>query len=347
MSHDAHTQQPADPGSGGPLAPIFTSHTTWSLDASPADLQGVASVLRDLGTAGEATRDTMDSAAFVVFAGGSWEGETAEGYQRHRGNLSDALVDMADTTRSAARALDETAEVLRSGQAMLDAELDRLGAVPAFRFLGSVIFFPRDESEAATVRAAVSAATEVREWVDAEISLRRPAFDQAEAAFQAIMDGWQPRTVRHLNLNAGMGNRDDSTTRDKLDDLAAAIAAGDADVVTLQEVLENNVDGLLTRLEDQTGQEWQLAAYADPIDVDPADWDPDNPGEQGYGNAILVRTGGTVEVPEGPDPRHTEQDQIDLSHPVDGLLAQIYTGEVPEDRGAAVAELTIREPDAG
>jgi hypothetical protein len=343
MAHDADAHQPAGPGLDGPPAPIVTTHATWSLDASPADLEGVASILRGLGSAGEGTRDTVDSAAYLVFAGGSWAGDTAEAYQEHRGRLSDALVDLADATGSAARALDETAEVLRSGQAKLDAELDRPGDVPALRFLGRVTFFPRDETEAATVREAVSAATEIREWVDAEISLRRPAFDQAGAALQAITDAWQPRTVRHLNLNVGMGDRDDSTTRARLDEMAAAIAAADTDVVTLQEVLENNLDGLLAKLEAQTGQEWQLAAYADPIDVDPS-WDPDNSGEQGYGNAILVRTGGAVDVPEGGDPRHTERDQIDLSDPADTVVAQIFTGEAPEDRGAAVAELTIREP---
>lgn len=332
--------------------PIWTLHSTWSLDAAPDELEAVADILRRLGSGGESAQDTMDGAAFRVLGGGYWEGDTAEAYHQHRGKLSGDLGGFAETARSAARALDETAAVLRSGQAKLDAERDgdRIRAVPSLPLLGMVVFFPRDEGEATAVRDAEAAARDIREWVDTEISARIPAFRRSCEAFQEITDAWQPTTVRHVNLNAGMGNRDDSTTRDKLDELAEAIAAGDADVVTLQEVLEHNLEGeggLLQRLREETGQQWEVAAFADPIQVDPEGWDKANSGEQGYGNAILVRTGGPVEVPAGPDPMDTDRDQVDLSHPVDAAVSRWVFGEAPEDRAAAVAELTIRDPGGG
>lgn len=343
--------------------PIWTRHSTWRLDAAPDELEGVADILRRLGSGGESAQDAMDGAAFRVLGGGYWEGDTAEAYHQHRGKLSGDLGGFAETARSAARALDETAAVLRSGQAKLDAERDRdrLRAMPSLPLLGMVVFFPRDEGDVSAVREAEAAARDIRAWVDTEISARIPAFRRSREAFQEITDAWQPTTVRHVNLNAGMGNRDDSTTRDKLDELAEAIAAGDADVVTLQEVLEHNLEGdggLLERLQQETGQQWEVVAFADAIQVvpdwDPAwvpDWYPDWLAElaskQGYGNAVLVRTDGPVEAPPGPDPTQTDRDQVDLSHPVDAAVSRWAFGEAPEDRTAAVAELTIRDPDGG
>jgi hypothetical protein len=345
MPDDVSSYQAAQGTQPAPPA-IWAPNATWDLGASPDELDAIAGVLRGVGSAGDLAQDTMDRAAFRVAADGAWEGDTAEAYHQHRAKLSRDLVDFAERAPPAARALAEVAGVLRHGQQVLDRERNRLSQVPGMTisgipglFDGAVIFLPRDEGEASTVREALAAAEDVRARVDEGLAGRIAEFRTAGAAYEMLEQAWQPRTVTHLNLNAGMG-RGAGTVRENLDELAEAIASGEADVVTLQEVLHHNLDddgetpGLLSLLEERTGDRWRVAALSDPIQTDPRGWDPDNPGTQPYGNAVLVREGGAVEVPADSD-----VGDLELSQPQDAAGYE----DAPEDRSAAVAEVTIRE----
>lgn len=270
MPDDLSSHQLAAQGSQPAPPAIWAPNSIWNLGASPNELEGIADVLRGVGSAGDFARDTMDHAVGRVVADGAWEGETAEAYYQHQTKLSRDLAGFAEQRRPAARALDEVAAVLRHGQRALDQERDRLSQIPGITiqgipglFDGAVIFFPRDEGEAATVRDAFAAAEDIRSRVDEGLSERVGQFRAAGAEYEAIEQAWQPRTVTHLNLNAGMG-KGAGTVRENLDELADAIASGNADVVTLQEVLHDNLDdyvdadgvaapGLLSLLQERTG----------------------------------------------------------------------------------------------
>lgn len=319
-----------------PPAPIWTSYQTWFLNADPESLVAAAEALRAVGSAAGSARDTVDLWALRVFGEGSWEGLTAEAYQDHRGKLSGDLTEFAASAGPAADALEQVAGVLRSGQMLLDTERDRLRDVPGLVLLTGPVYFPRDEPEAATVRHAVTAAEEIRSWVDGEIACQKPVLSGYASAFTAISDAWRPHRLRHANLNAGMG-RGAGTVRDNLDDLAATIAETDPDVITLQEVFEGNLhgqDGLLAQLEQETGGNWEVASFAEAVRRDPADpeydgeWDPDNPGMQSFGNAVLVRTDGVVERTDDLPPIDVDQQGV-------------------QERAPAVAEVYVQRPSAG
>lgn len=309
-------------------AAIWTSPQTWSLNADPDRLDAAAEALRALGTAAGSARTTVDLAALRVFSEEAWTGLTAEAFQDHRGKLSGDLGEFGTAAGPAADALQQVAGVLRCGQEMLDRERDRLRDIPAFDWLPGTVFFPAGEPEATEVRDAMAAAEEIRSWVDDQIAGQSPVFRWLTPGLTAISDTRRPHTLRHTNLNAGMG-RGAGTVRDNLDELAVTLAAGNPDVITLQEVWSRNLygeEGLLSLLEQQTGSRWQVASFATAL-VTHTD-DPDNIGTQPFGNAILVRTDGVVED-------HDWQPSVELPDPSDVDV---------QGRRAAVAEITVDRP---
>lgn len=310
---------------------VWAWRSTFDLDATPARLESAAIGMRRIGTLAETAQDTVDVAAHSVSSEGAWRGSTAASYQRHRRRLTGALGELSTAADDAATALAEIATVLRRGQGMLDDERARLADIRQEQRDEGWLYGPQDDEEAKLVETVTSAAEEIRGWVDGEILARRPALDAAQEELAAVRDSWEPRQLRHVNLNAAMFPGA-GVVRGNLDELARSIASGDPDVVTLQEVYEYNLhgdDGLLAQLEQVTGAEWEVAAFGQ-VNQHNVDFDPDvAPGLYPVGNAVLVRTDRVVASSE-------EQQPLDLN--IDGY-------EDGSKRGAAVTELTLAEPD--
>ncbi|HZM82751.1 MAG TPA: WXG100 family type VII secretion target [Candidatus Limnocylindrales bacterium] len=362
--------------------PINASATAWTLEASPSDLHDAADQLRTRATRLTSAQTTVDGAAAGV--AGDWTGDTADVFQEHRAKVTGDLGDTATAISSVADTLSSTADLLTLTQALLDEQWQTISGVPHMRSGHDLRFQPRDDAEAAAVRTAISAAGSIRCSLDEELALKEAALYATRRDFLAIKHTWEPRQLTVINFNIGQGHgnvpagtslaergvnivnpfgdvhfgdAEDGTERAEMDEIADVIHGQGGDVVTLQEVFEEDLDQLEDELE-KDGSEWTVhyteasgKPHFDDSVVDALD--PDDFGSHSFGNAVLVREGDVIEgspdsgarghkiddegshVNVTPDYPHPEA----LPHPFDIPQAIADDGE---GRSAAVAEVDLR-----
>jgi hypothetical protein len=291
----------------------------WNLHATPATLQQAAGDWRALQLASVSAQGTVNAAAHEVLAGGGWRGDAADAYDEHRTKLTADLGELGAWAGSVADALDAMAWVLASAQDQLDQQWAALtAAVPSVHDGKQVTFQPADAAQQATVRTAVTNAQAIRAWVDEELVMKEAAFRSTDADLTTIGEAWADRTVRLVNLNIGSGNDNNNfgdnpgVAPEEVDDLAARLSRENADIVTMQEVFADDLDGLEEELERRTGDEWNVhfgEASDKPRYTDPLSWgDPDHISDS-FGNAVLVREGEEIAGSE------TVGDPIKLDEP--------------------------------
>ncbi|MQA86821.1 MAG: hypothetical protein GEV03_19865 [Streptosporangiales bacterium] len=287
--------QPAPPTPGS-----VSTADLWDLQASPASLQELAAAWRSLRDAASSARDTVDQAAYRVFADEGWQGQTADSYDGHRQRVTGDVGKLAERAGPVAEALEYLAEVLRVNQDLLDQERARLADVPSTGSGENLVFHPRDEAQARLVKDAIAATHEIRRRVDQALTAKQADFQSAQTELTALGDAWQQRTARMLNLNVGQGYGNapwDSGGTDPgdIDEIAQLIADEDADIVTLQEVFGRDLDNLQEELEERTGDQWEVRFEGASSKIQ---WDDDWQGtfhpNEPFGNAVLVRTGDVI-----------------------------------------------------
>jgi uncharacterized protein YukE len=327
-----------EPAPTNTAGPIWTASWVWDLEATPATLEGAAEHLRALGTASDSAQATVDAAARQVAGEGSWDGETASGYQSHRASLTGDLGGLADQLTSLADGLDTIAARLRTGQALLDELLGGLADIESTTSESGVRFHPEDGAQADRVQQALTAADEVRTWVDDLLVERTPGLRTVQDAIGSISRTWGPHNVRLLNLNIGSGADTDSgnppgADRDEIDQIAGLINREGADVVTLQEVFEEDLDEMEEYLE-RDGSRWTVH-YAEASHkrrgYTPGAW------SDSFGNAILVREGPVVASSE-------EIGEIKLDEEGDTAPApeEFATDTGPDGEGRAADHVRIQ-----
>jgi hypothetical protein len=321
----------------------------WNLHASPATLEEVAGEWRVLQLGSVSAQGTVDAAAHEVLAGGGWQGDAADAYDEHRAKLTADLGELGAWAGSVADALDALAWVLRSAQEQLDQQWAALtAAVPATREGETVVFRPADHAQTTAVSTAISTARDIRAWVDEELVIKEAAFGSTDADLTTIGDTWEDRTVRLVNLNVGSGNDNNNlgdypgVGPEEVDDLADQLDDEDADIVTLQEVFEDDLDDLEEQLEERTGDEWNVhfgEASEKARFTDPLSWlDPDHASDP-FGNAVLVREGESIEGSERVGER------IKLDEPGSDVETPDGTIGDGEGRSGVQVEITYRDQE--
>jgi len=346
------------PSGAGPIS----TTDLWNLSASPSTLSEAAGKWRSLQTAATSAQEVVDAAARQVLGYEAWTGPASEAYDEHRTRLTGDVGELATLAGSVADALDSLYWVLQGAQDQLTGQWEALtAAVPAIRNGTQVTFQPADAGQATAVSNAITVAGEIRAWVDEEFVLKETAFDTTLAEVVTIRDTWQERTVRLVNLNIGSGN--DRVMGDKpgvapeeVDDLAARLDGENSDIVTLQEVYEEDLDQLEDDLEERTGDEWNVHfteaslknRYTSPLDVLGTVLGTDNNTTQPFGNAVLVREGDEIAGSETVDDIKLDvegsvvvQERVpDSSDPSAPPVSAVEDGE---GRAAVQAEVTFRE----
>lgn len=306
--------------------PDITTTDLWNLHASTSAVGTAAGEWRELQSAATSARDIIDAAAASVVAEDSWTGAPADRYDDHRRKLTNDIDDIATLAGDIAAALDRTLWTLTGAQNELTEAREALN-VPATVSGDTVTFHPADETQAAAVRAAINAANLIRAGVDEQLVLEESAFRRATSDIIDIKDTWRDRTIRVANLNIGSGH-DNNTVSDKqgvgpeeVDDLAERLAGQNPDIVTVQEIFQEDLGTLEEELEERTGDEWtphftHAADKARITDVgsilDILGGDPGGTLSEPFGNAILVREGEDIEGSE------TINDDIHMSQEGDG-----------------------------
>lgn len=363
--------------------PIVTYHQTFALEADPEALQAAAAAIRGLALRAHAADQTVDGAADEIESEEAWRGETAGNYQDHRRRLTGDLASLGYGSGRAADALDEIADLLIWYQAALDSEQAALAGIPSTRSEGGgygphepagpvVTYHPRTEDETTAVSDAMLRASELKSELnehlaEKETALRREVDGYARPPGAGDAPGvamlartWRPRSLRHLNLNIGEGKPTDAGD---MDEFAEIINREGADVVTIQEVFDEDIG----ELEEHLDGEWEVYfANADNKFRGPS---PENWSED-FGNAVLVRQGAGIESrpveednrvkldAEGDsipgrvaDPTTREGERYvpgDVDHD-EVTTASVEREDVPRDpyrqdgegRAAAVAEITV------
>jgi hypothetical protein len=274
-------------------------------------------------------------AAAATLVPGTWEGVTAEAFDGHRVTITGDLSTFGSTTETAAGVLDEIAGLLEAAQTSLDTEAARVAGIPTgVDANGGFQFEPLDEAQETTAHEVIAAVSEIRSGLDEDLASRESALIMVQAALAIIAEAWRPRTLRHVNLNIGQGHgqgADDTrgTDHSNISDIAKVLVRQNADVATLQEVFERDIDDLRNELRQRTGDEWRVvfapadnkpyvssditggsSPYAPRIpNVLPdavTDWVPSLDGGDGvtntvrvnepFGNAVLVRVTDGVDV---------------------------------------------------
>jgi hypothetical protein len=136
--------------------------------------------------------------------------------------------------------------------------------------------------------------------VSEQLAVHEAAFAGAREDLAAIVETWQPRSIRVLDLNIGQGFgngvRDErGTDPGDLDEIGQIIQDSGANVVTMQEVFRPDAAEVARWLEENAGGEWDVhfAGASDKMQWDDS-FIPD--GElHPFGNAVLVRRGGAIE----------------------------------------------------
>lgn len=313
--------QEAPPGGGGPDPEVptdvaaddvvITTADVWNLHASPPTIEAAAEAWRGLRDQAETAWGLVHLAAKDVLGNEDWTGETADAYDRHQARAKGDVNDTHNAAVSVANHLDELAGVLRIGQALLDQERDGLRDIRAENDGNEIAFHAADQAQALRVGGAIAAAEEIRSYVDEELVVRTAKFATAGTILASVAENWRP--LRHVNLNIGSGRDNDpredkpGADYDEIPAVADLIADQNADVVTLQEVFEDDVPRIRERLEELTGDEWVPVyggATSKPRWTEAAGsvnfpW-PDPIGgvdemDESFGNAVLVRQSDLVQ----------------------------------------------------
>jgi uncharacterized protein YukE len=274
----------------------ITTPDVWDLKAKPATLEAVQQAWKAQAGLLDEAQDTVDRAANRVVDGESWTGQTADAFDKHRLTLTTDLGESGKLAERVARALGHCAAVLRRNQGLLDDERHKLADIPVSANGGQLTFQPRDDTQAALVNNAISAARDIRSRVDGELRSQAVIFKEAVGPLRGWQTTWNKRTLRVLNWNiqgGGGGNHyqtDQGTQSDDIPDLAKRIINGDVDVATLQEVWKSHAEELQKELNKQAapGEHWE-------VHFGKADrgWHLSDglfPGREDAGNAVVVRT---------------------------------------------------------
>lgn len=363
-----------------PPDPIAASATLWDLEADPSALQEAAADLRERALRLVSAQTTVDEAANSLTTNGYWSGDAADAYQSHRVTVTRDLGGLAGLIGEAAGALEEIAWILADGQRYLDEQFASVASIPHPRSGHDIRFEPADPDQAAQVRAAVTAAEEIRSNVDESLVLRESRLVGIGRDVGVIEDAWQPRTINVMNLNVGQGHgnepwlasrRDGVTAQDgtdpgDLDEIADVIAGQDADVVTLQEVFRHNANdelldenNLETLLEERTGDDWEIhfneastkVQFDDEVfepTLNPLDAFVPDATVAPFGNAVAVREGDLISGSEEVGGAHkldTEGSTVRV--PDDYPARDALPDEVEDDEGrsASVVEVALRGDD--
>jgi len=306
--------------------PDITTTDLWNLHASTSAIGTAAGKWRELQSAATSVKDIIDAAAGSVVAEDSWTGAPADRYDDHRRKLTNDIEDAAELAGDVAAALDRILWTLAGAQNQLAEARESLN-VAATASGDRITFHPADDTQTAAVNAAINAANLIRAGVDEQLVLEESAFRRATSDIVDIKDSWRERTIRVANLNIGSGH-DNNTLSDKqgvspeeVDNLAERLAGQNPDIVTVQEVFEEDLGTLERELEERTGDEWNYhfthaADKARITDVgsvlDILGGDPGGTLSEPFGNAILVREGEHIEGSE------TVDDDIHMSQEGDG-----------------------------
>lgn len=329
--------QMTNPGGAAQPAPgPISTPDLWDLNASPASLEELAGAWRSLREAASSAQDTVDQAAYRVFADEAWQGDTADTYDGHRRRLTGDVGELAERAGPVVDALEYLAGVLETNQELLHQERARLAEVPVTESGAGLIFRPNDEDQARAVNQAITAAHEIRSRVDEALAAKREDFQSAHTDLGQLSDTWRPRTVRMLNLNIGQGHGNvplDSSGTDtgEMDEIAQIIADENADIVTLQEVFQRDLGTLESDLEERTGAEWEVRFEEASRKVQWDDgWFGNDHFNEPFGNAVLVRRGDVIgDV--------AESDRIKLD--VEG--SEVEPG-IEDGEGRAATEVEVR-----
>lgn len=333
---------PPDEEAAPPPDPIKVTSTTFDLDADPGALERAAEAVRKMGGQASTARSTVDEAAGKIETENAWEGDTADSFQAHRRRLTGDLGVVGEAATGAADALVDTAGILRSAQARLDDEKDKLAGIavaesrarspepgePALRIL---TFEPKDQAELALVSSAVAAAEEIRGDVDEQLGtqagrLRNLLYGWSQhdpthsspPSLHTVSDQWKPRDVRFLTYNVGQGYgnepwywpwgkpADAGTDEGDIPEAGQVIAGSGANVVALQEMFKGDAEELLAWLNANTDGEWEMhfeaADVKDQYDDATNPFDTDFHEDEDFGNVVLVRKGGDVGDPTQEPP---------------------------------------------
>lgn len=159
-----------------------------------------------------------------MIGGGGWSGDTADSYDEHQRRATAAMTALGED----AGALDEVAHLLRVNQDALDEQRDRLAEVPVNRGT-ELTFNPEDSDQSQLVQEAIAAAGEIRLHVELQLLSHRTAFEEKLTRLSQLVEDWQPRTIRMVNLNVGQGYGNwfgdpDGTDPEDIGDIAQLIA---------------------------------------------------------------------------------------------------------------------------
>jgi hypothetical protein len=352
--------EPAIPEQVEAPPPIQAYLRTFQLAADPAALHEAAGAIRRFGLQAIASQRTVQDAADQIESEEAWQGATADNYQSHRRRLTGDLGSLGYEAGHAADRLDEVADLLTWYQVALDNERAALDGIPQSAGAASprgrggplVTYHPRTEEEASAITDALLRANELRNQLDESLALKESALRRTVEgyALPASLGGrapglaelaryWEPRALRHLNLNAGSGGAGD------MEAIGGEIAREGADVVTLQEVYREDLDNLLRGL----GGNWEVYyghASNKRRGASPENW------SESFGNVVLVRQGegiGSRAVEEGdrigldaPGSNVDPDEAVTESVPAEAVpWEDSGDGDDGEGRSAAVAEVTI------
>ena len=347
--------------------------SVWETSADPAALESAAGSWRALEMLAVSALTTVNDAARQV-VDTDWRSDAAEAYDDHRHKVTRDLQALADLASQTATKLDGLATTCRSTQAELTRLFHTLDGIPrAVGNLGAITFHPADVAQSAQVRETIQAATPHHTHLDEELALAEGSFTTARSDLDELIERWRPRRVTMVNLNIGSGHDNNQLAGaregvgpDDVDELAELLDRENADIVTIQETFQGDLDDLEHELEEATGDNWNIA-YSEASSkyrwTGMGGFDEIFSGHlnESFGNAVLVREGDTIagshEIDEPRlDPEGSWLEPPEEHGPPTGTTTTTVPGTPPpppldpgipdgEGRSAAHTEVEFTVPD--